>query len=65
MPDITLHNHGSICILIGATPKGRDWLDTHLPDDAPTWGRDGVVVEPRYVDDILMGAANDGLAIDA
>lgn len=61
--DIVLVDHGSICILHGTTPAGQAWLDDNLPEDALHWG--GVVVEPRYVTDILDGAALDGMIVAA
>jgi hypothetical protein len=56
-------DHGSIVILTGLTVTGREWLSAHLPDDAQTWGIHGYVVEPRYVNDIMDGAAADGLEV--
>lgn len=60
MTDLTAQNHGSIILLAGTTPAGKAWMAEHLPGDAQTWG-DSVVVEPRYITDILAGAAEDGL----
>ncbi len=60
--DLTITNHGSICILYPHTPLGNVWIDDNLPEDAQRWGS-GVVIEPRYVDPILDGAINDGLTV--
>ena len=64
MTDITIINHGSICVLIGETEAGNDWLDMHLDSEAQRWGG-GYVAEPRYVPAIIAGAMLDGLEIDA
>lgn len=60
--DIRASNHGSIWILTGISDAGKGWLDESLPEDAQRWG-DGYVVEPRYVEDILIGASNDGMVV--
>ena len=62
-PDITVANHISLIILTGVSVRGAEWLASHLDPDAQRWGRDGYVVEPRYVDDILAGASDDGLDV--
>lgn len=62
--DITVFNAGSIIILSGATPAGRDWLAEHMPADCQRWGT-GYAVEPRYVQDILDGAMADGLVVES
>ncbi len=64
MPDIRVTNHGSIVILAGVSDAGERWLDAHLAySDWQRWGPNGFAVEPRYVDDILDGAHEDGLEI--
>ena len=59
--DFALTNHGSICVLQPLPPEALEWVELHIPDDAQLWGKSGVVIEPRYVDDILAGIADDGL----
>lgn len=63
--DLRLENHGSVCILYPETDRGRDWIAENLPEDVMTWGPDGIVIEPRYVGDILQGAEHDGLTVRA
>ena len=62
MPDISVINHGSIVILQPLSEAARGWFDEHIPDDA-LWFAGGLVVEPRYVEDILVGASEDGLVL--
>lgn len=65
MADIRVANHGSILILNGITPAGEEWLSEHCSDEAgevQTWGG-GIVVEPRYVNDIINGAIAEGLEV--
>jgi hypothetical protein len=64
-PDFSFSNHGSICVLTPLTPAGREWFNERLPVDNPEtqfWAG-GIVIEPRYVADILTGIANDELAV--
>lgn len=60
--DFVVENHGSICILRALTPEGREWADANLQvEDWQMWGRDGVAIEPRYVEDILAGISDAGM----
>jgi len=60
--DISVANHGSILIFTPTSDAGREWVSQHLPDDAMRWAG-GIVVEPRYAQDIVDGAINDGLDV--
>lgn len=56
---VTVVNHGSIALLTPITVEAREWCDEHIPGDALMWGRSSIVVEPRYLQDILAGMALD------
>lgn len=60
-PDLTFEDHGSIVIMFANSDAGREWVADHIPEDAPRWGRHGVAIEPRYAEDIVRGAQDDGL----
>ena len=60
--DFTVTNHGSIFTLAPETPAARDWVDEWLPADA-MWHGSAVVVEHRYIEDIVEGIINDGLTV--
>lgn len=60
--DFDLHNHGSICLLVPMTEAAEVWAADHLPENAMTWGP-GVVVEPRYVANIVEGIEDAGLSV--
>ncbi len=62
-PDFTLVNHGSISTLEPRTDAARHWVDEHIPADAQWWGN-GVVIEWRFVDDIVAGIEADELSIN-
>jgi hypothetical protein len=63
--DIIVANHGSILILTGISDAGKAWIEEHLIEGNPEiqfWCK-GIVVEPRYVEDIVFGTRNDGLEV--
>ena len=61
MLDFDVSNHGSICLLTPLTEAAQAWVAKHIPEDALRWGQCSIVIEPRYVEDILDGIVNDGL----
>jgi len=61
--DFRIINHGTICILQALTEVAENWVSEYLPADATTWGQNGIVVEPRYVDPIIDGIVADGLEV--
>lgn len=67
-PDISVENHGSIFLLRPLNVAATNWLDTvtnHDIDDADAaqWFGGALVVEPRYVADIVNGAREAGLEV--
>lgn len=42
---------------------GRAWVADHIPSDAMHWCG-GIVIEHRFVNDIVEGAIADGLEIE-
>jgi len=62
--DFIVQNHGSIFILQALTAAAQEWVADHIPDDAQTWGANGIVVEHRYISDIVDGIQGDGLSVE-
>ena len=62
MPDIQINNHGSILIFVPRTETGMEWMHEHIAPGAMRWAG-GIVVEPRYAADIVVGAQADGLEV--
>ena len=51
---LRVHNYGGSVVII--EPVGQeaiDWIRDTAPEDVTFWGRHGIVVEPRYVADVL------------
>ena len=63
MSDFVITDHGTIVLLTPLTPAAEEWVDQHIGDDAQLWGSNSIVVEPRYIADIVEGIRNDGLGI--
>ena len=61
--DIEAVNHGFAVELRAVSAAGQLWLETYTSDPDRTTTEDSVLVEPRYVDDILEGMANDGIIV--
>lgn len=60
--DLEFRRDGFLFLVIPFTDQGREWLDEHIAEDAQWWCG-GVVVEPRYVEDIVVGAEDAGLRV--
>jgi len=66
MPDIAHADHGSIHFLEPRTEAGRDWIDENIgPDNGYQPYYPTVLVEHRYVRDVVAGMVADGLEVDA
>jgi hypothetical protein len=61
-PDFQVQNHGSIFLLEPITNAAVAWIDEHLPSDHMLFGA-CVVVEHRYIADIVEGAVAAGLVV--
>jgi hypothetical protein len=62
MPDFTLNYQGTISLLLPISDAAKEWVEEHLPEDRQYFGK-AVVIEHRYVDDIVNGIINDGLEV--
>ena len=61
-PDFHVENHGNIFLLRPRTRSANVWVREHIPDDAQFFGN-AVVVEHRYIADIIVGIRNAGLGV--
>jgi len=62
MADLLVENHGSIFLLDAATDLGRDWIAAHIAENAMRFCG-AVVVEHRFIREIVAGAIRDGLRV--
>ena len=59
--DFRLQDEGTIVILHPCNDAAGDWLYEHVAE--PQWWGGGVVIEHRFVLDILQGIESDGLTV--
>ena len=62
--DVLVRNEGSIFMVNPMTPAAKEWISEHIPDDAQYFGR-ALIVEHRYIDDIIEGMRGDGLMVQS
>jgi hypothetical protein len=55
---VAIAYHGSVVLVRPRTDDAHAWLERHTPDDA-TWFGGALVVEPRYLADLIDGLAAD------
>ena len=60
--DFAVSDEGSLIILSPLTEAASEWIDEHIPEDAPVWGA-GVAIERNYFPAIQQGICDFGLAI--
>ena len=60
--DLLVQGEGSIYLLRAASRRGQRWVDEHVSDERQEWCG-AVVVEHRYIRDIVHGAVSDGLLV--
>jgi hypothetical protein len=60
--DFELLDEGSIWLLRPMTEAAREWVANSISQDSTEWCG-GIVVEPRYIRDILDGIDDEGLTV--
>jgi hypothetical protein len=63
--DFRIQNEGSLVLLSPISEAAKQWADEHIGRDngfQPYWP-DSIVIEARYIGDILEGIQADGLAV--
>jgi hypothetical protein len=59
---VRVDDHGSICLVRPISNRAHSWLDDNVSADA-MWFGGALVVEPRYVSDLVVGMAAAGFCI--
>jgi hypothetical protein len=62
-PDIQVEDHGSIVLLHARTDTGARWIGEHTDPENRQFFGGALVVEPRYVVDIINGIIESGLMV--
>lgn len=65
-PDFAILNAGSIFILTAITEAADAWVEEKvgINDETQYWGQKGIVVEHRYIDDIIAGIRESELTLE-
>jgi hypothetical protein len=61
-PDFHVENHGSVFLLYPLTQRAYSWIKEYLPENAQHFCT-AVVVEHRYIWNILVAVQDDGLVV--
>lgn len=64
--DVIMRDEGSLVLLVAQNKTASDWFAEHVDRSGyQPWLPATVVVEPRYVDDILHGLVDAGFEVRA
>ena len=61
--DLLVHGGGTVYLLRAVSPRGEAWIAENISADAMRFSGGAVVVEHRYIHDIVAGAIRDGLRV--
>ena len=61
--DFSVLNQSSIFLLTPNSESAKEWVDENIDSEAMWWGN-SVVVEHRYIKDIVDGLLNDGFTVE-
>ena len=61
--DLHVQGSGSVYLLRPVSRCGAAWVAEHIPPDAMRFAGGSIVVEHRYIYDIVAGAIADGLRV--
>ncbi len=66
MSDFTVLNGGSVFVLTPVSDAGKAWAEEKIQqnDETQYWGNGGIVVEHRYICDIIDGIKADDLTVE-
>ena len=60
--DALVQNHGTLFLVFPETDGAREWIDEHVTGEV-TWFGNALVVEHRYIRDLVAGMIEDGLKV--
>ena len=60
--DVRIEHHGSLFLMRLQTRAASQWVQENVSQDA-TWFGEALVVEPRYVGDLVDAMKLDGLSL--
>ena len=63
MADFSVNNQGNIFLLTAKSEAGQEWIAEYIGGDVQMFG-DAIVVDHRYISDIVQGIMEDGLTVE-
>lgn len=60
--DVKVQRENTLFLVFPLTPEANDWIADNIPDDALFYGS-ALVVEQRYIVDIVNGMVSEGLKV--
>jgi hypothetical protein len=63
--DLIFENHFSLFLIRPVSPFGQIWLDENVGDSETLVFGGAIVCEPRFVEAIVLGAIDAGLAVQS
>lgn len=63
MADVQVQDEGSIIIFNLLTDSAQEWVDENVGGEYQFFGKNGLVVEPRYASGLAEGMEQDGLEV--
>lgn len=61
--DVQVLNGGSVVMVKPVTQAAQEWVDEHVVLEDWQWMGGAFAVEPRYLDNLLVGMEIDGLTV--
>lgn len=61
--DFVVENHGSILLLGPQNDTAKQWVNDNIGTDETQMFAGKIVVEPRYIDDIIVGIESCGMTV--
>jgi len=61
--DFSVQNEGTISILWPDSPAAIAWCGEHIGEPAQRWGKNGYVIEHRYIAGVVDGMIRDELKL--
>lgn len=63
--DAQVINQGTIFQVWPNTKRARKWIEEHVDLENAQWFGPTLIVEHRYINDLVMGMRDDGLKVEA
>ena len=61
--DCQIINEGSVFMIMPLSGVTKIWIDENLQTESWQWLGNNLVIEHRYIKDIVQGMINDGLVV--